>query len=139
MDISIFTDKAVEPNLDDLKNNLDSTFDLWQQIIEIVKEKYPKPKEEWNYPGKKYGWSFRVKDKKRAIIYLLPRQGYFKVALIFGQKATDQIMASNIDAAIKEDLAAAKKYAEGRGLSLEVHDTKWMNDIGKLIDLKIAN
>lgn len=107
MDISIFTDKAAEPDLDNLKNNLDSTFDLWLQIIKIVKEKYPNPKEDWNYPSKKYGWSFRLKDKKRAIIYLLPREGYFKVAFVFGQKASDQIMASNINSTIKEDLANA--------------------------------
>ncbi|BAX81658.1 DUF3788 domain-containing protein [Labilibaculum antarcticum] len=138
MDISIFTDKAVEPNLDDLKNNLDSTFDLWQQIVKIVKEQYPNPKEEWNYPGKKYGWSFRLKDKKRAIIYLLPRQGYFKVGFVFGQKASDQIMASDINSAIKEDLAAAKKYAEGRGIHI-LATKESLSDIKTLIEIKLAN
>lgn len=138
MDISIFTDKAVEPNLDDLKNNLDSTFDLWQQIVKIVKEQYPNPKEEWNYPGKKYGWSFRLKDKKRAIIYLLPRQGYFKVGFVFGQKASDQIMASDINSAIKEDLAAAKKYAEGRGIHI-LTTKESLSDIKTLIEIKLAN
>ena len=139
MDISIFTDKTAEPTQKDLQEQLASLYPLWEQIAESVRKKYPKPKEEWNYPGKNYGWSFRLKDKKRAIIYLLPRQGYFKVAFVFGQKATDQIMAGDIDAAIKEDLAGAKKYAEGRGLSIEVHNAKPINDIEKLIDIKIAN
>ena len=110
MDISIFTDKTAEPTQKDLQEQLASIYPLWEQIAESVRKKYPKPKEEWNYPGKNYGWSFRLKDKKRAIIYLLPRQGYFKVAFVFGQKATDQIMACDIDASIKEDLAGAKKY-----------------------------
>ncbi|WP_461633368.1 DUF3788 domain-containing protein [Labilibaculum euxinus] len=139
MDISIFTDKTAEPTQKDLQEQLASLYPLWEQIAESVRKKYPKPKEEWNYPGKNYGWSFRLKDKKRAIIYLLPRQGYFKVAFVFGQKATDQIMACDIDASIKEDLAGAKKYAEGRGLSIEVHNAKPINDIEKLIDIKIAN
>ena len=139
MDISIFTDKTAEPTQKDLQEQLASLYPLWEQIAESVRKKYPNPKEEWNYPGKNYGWSFRLKDKKRAIIYLLPRQGYFKVAFVFGQKATDQIMAGDIDAAIKEDLAGAKKYAEGRGLSIEVHNAKPINDIEKLIDIKIAN
>ncbi|MDQ1771917.1 DUF3788 family protein [Labilibaculum sp. A4] len=139
MDISIFTDKTAEPTQKDLQEQLASIYPLWEQIAESVRKKYPKPKEEWNYPGKNYGWSFRLKDKKRAIIYLLPRQGYFKVAFVFGQKATDQIMACDIDASIKEDLAGAKKYAEGRGLSIEVHNAKPINDIEKLIDIKIAN
>ncbi|WP_461629082.1 DUF3788 domain-containing protein [Labilibaculum euxinus] len=139
MDISIFTDKTAEPTQKDLQEQLASLYPLWEQIAESVRKKYPNPKEEWNYPGKNYGWSFRLKDKKRAIIYLLPRQGYFKVAFVFGQKATDQIMACDIDASIKEDLAGAKKYAEGRGLSIEVHNAKPINDIEKLIDIKIAN
>ncbi|MUP38010.1 DUF3788 domain-containing protein [Labilibaculum euxinus] len=139
MDISIFTDKTAEPTQKDLQEQLASIYPLWEQIAESVRKKYPKPKEEWNYPGKNYGWSFRLKDKKRAVIYLLPRQGYFKVAFVFGQKATDQIMACDIDASIKEDLAGAKKYAEGRGLSIEVHNAKPINDIEKLIDIKIAN
>ena len=139
MDISIFTDKTAEPTQKDLQEQLASLYPLWEQIAESVRKKYPNPKEEWNYPGKNYGWSFRLKDKKRAIIYLLPRQGYFKVAFVFGQKATDQIMACDIDASIKEDLAGAKKYAEGRGLSIEVHNAKPINNIEKLIDIKIAN
>lgn len=138
MDISIFTDKATEPSLDDLKTNLDSTFDLWRQIIKIVKEKYPNPKEDWSYPDKKYGWSFRLKDKKRAIIYLLPKEGYFKAVFVFGQKASDQIMASNINSTIKEDLVNAKKYAEGRGIQILATEES-LPDIKTLIEIKLAN
>lgn len=138
MDISIFTDKAVEPTPTDLQEQLGSHLNLWNSIVEFVNEKYPNPKEEWNYPGKKYGWSFRLKDKKRAIIYLLPREGYFKVAFVFGQKAYDQIMASDINSAIKEDLASAKKYAEGRGIP--IHATKEnLSDIKTLVEIKLAN
>ncbi len=139
MDISIFTDKTVEPTQKDLQKELGSLYPLWEQIAESVREKYPNPKEEWNYPGKKYGWSFRLKDKKRAIIYLLPRKNFFKVAFVFGQKASDQIMASNITQVIKEDLANAKKYVEGRGVSIEVHNSDLLSDINQLIDTKLAN
>lgn len=139
MDISIFTDKTVEPTQKDLQKELGSLYPLWEQIAESVREKYPNPKEEWNYPGKKYGWSFRLKDKRRAIIYLLPRKNFFKVAFVFGQKATDQIMASNITQVIKEDLANAKKYVEGRGVSIEVHNSDLLSDINQLIDTKLAN
>jgi len=83
-DISIFTDKATEPANQDLVDRLASSYALWQHIYDFVFRQYPKGVAEWNYPGKKYGWSFRIKDKKRAIVYLLPREGYFKVAFVFG-------------------------------------------------------
>lgn len=84
-DISIFTDKSKVPNNKNLVNRLGESYALWQQIREFVYHQYPNGKEDWNFPGKKYVWSFRIKDKKRAIIYLLPRQNYFKVAFVFGQ------------------------------------------------------
>ena len=80
MDTSIFMDKTHMPSGQDLKVGIGETFILWGQIRNYVFEKYPKATEEWNYPGAKYGWSFRVKDKKRAIIYFLPRDKYFMIA-----------------------------------------------------------
>lgn len=97
MDTSVFMDKAQKPDKEQLKSAIRNSFKLWKQIRDFVVEKYPKVTEEWNFPGKNYGWSFRIKDKKRAIIYLLPRNNCFKAAFVFGQKASMQIMESNID------------------------------------------
>jgi hypothetical protein len=139
MDTSIFPNKEEKPNNENLKSALGKTFELWLKLRDIVFEKYPDATEEWNFPGKKYGWSFRIKDKKRAIIYLLPREDYFKVAFVFGQKATDLIMGSNIDISIREELKNAKKYAEGRGIRIEVRNNNIIPDIENMIDIKLAN
>jgi len=139
MDISIFTDKKNTPNNNDLIVTLGNTCSIWDKIVEYVHNKYPDAKDEWNYSGDKYGWSFRIKDKKRAIIYLLPRDNFFKVALVFGQKATDKIMNSEISNDLKEELNAAKVYAEGRGIRIDVKDENLLKDIQFLIDVKMAN
>lgn len=138
MEKSIFTDKKVMPDETDLMNSLNATYDLWQHLREYVFLKYPGAVAEWNYPGEKYGWSFRIKDKKRAIIYLLPREDYFQVAFVFGQKATDAVVQSNVSHAIKSELSAAKPYAEGRGIRLDIKDDTIVNDIKELVDIKIA-
>lgn len=137
MDISIFTDKLIIPNNNDLSEDLGQKIELWQNIRNIVFEKHPSATEEWNYPGKKYGWSFRIKDKKRAIIYFLPREKYFKVAFAFGQKATNEILASSISPYIKNELESARVYAEGRGIRIDVTDKEIMDDIKMLIDIKL--
>ena len=139
MDISIFPDKAEKPTDNDLVNCLAATYGLWVKLRVIVFEMYPMAKEEWNFPGEKYGWSYRIKDKKRAIIYLLPRDKYFKVAFVFGQKATMEILNSEISTDIKEDLEKAKVYAEGRGIRIEITDATKLTDIKKLIQIKLAN
>ena len=105
----------------------------------MVYEQYPRATEEWNFPGKKYGWSFRIKDKKRAIIYLLPRDGFFMVAFVFGQKATDEIMKSDVDEKIKKELSEARKYEEGRGIRITFDDKGILTDIKKLIEIKLSH
>jgi hypothetical protein len=80
-----------------------------------------------------------MKDKKRTIIYFLPRAGFFKVALVFGQKATDEVMNGSVSEDIKMELSAAKVYAEGRGIRIEVKNETVINDIKELINVKLAN
>jgi hypothetical protein len=139
MDTSIFPDKAKKPTVTDLKNALGITVDMWMNLRDFIVKKYPAAFEEWNCAGAKYGWSFRIKDKKRAIIYLLPRDNYFKVAFVFGEKATQQILGSKISEEIKSELMNAKKYAEGRGIRLDVKDKSNLSDIKELIEIKLAN
>ena len=138
-DISIFQDKTITPTDNDLVEKLDSIYDLWILLQNFVLSKYPNGLSEWNYPGKKYGWSFRIKDNKRAIIYFLPRDKYFKVAFVFGQKATDIVMASDISPEIKTELMQARKYAEGRGIRIDINNDLRLPDIKKLIEIKLAN
>ena len=85
-DKSIFTDKSTIPDENRLIESLGDTYLMWKMIKEYALLNDINSIEEWNYPGEKYGWSFRIKDKKRAILYLLPREKSFKVAFVFGQK-----------------------------------------------------
>jgi hypothetical protein len=139
MDRSIFTDKTKTPGDTDLAGALGSTCSLWQTIREYVHQKYPEAMDEWNYSGEKFGWGFRIKDKKRAIVYLLPRDKFFKVALVFGQKATDAIMNSGVSEEIKRELESARVYAEGRGIRIDIKDNVLIDDVKRLIDIKISH
>jgi hypothetical protein len=138
-DISFFVDKSVIPTEESLKYALAETYPFWIQIQNYVITKYPQSYSEWSFPGAKFGWSFRIKDKKRVIIYLLPRHGYFKVALVFGDKAVNEILNSDISQNIKTELSGAKKYAEGRGIRIEINNSSILSDIEKLIEFKLTN
>lgn len=136
---SFFTQKAVKPTKEDLQKALGDTFELWTTLAEFTKNAYPDSFEEWKYSSEKYGWSFRISDKKRVLIYLLPRDNFFKVAFVFGQKATDEILDSNISESIVKEIKLAKVYAEGRGIRIEIKNKSIINDIKKLIKIKIEN
>jgi hypothetical protein len=137
--ISIFTDKTVTPTSKDLRKAIGKTHICWEALVAYTKKAYPAAIEEWNFPGPKYGWSLRIKDKKRAIIYLLPRDKFFKAAFVFGEKAIVNILKSDISGTIKSDLEKAKVYAEGRGIRIDVVDDSITEDLKKLISFKISS
>ena len=134
---SIFLDKTVKPTDKDLAEKLAVTYDLWKRLHDLVLSKYPKGIADWNFPGKKYGWSFRIKDNRRALIYFLPRDQFFKVAFVFGDKAINDIMKTGISDKIKEELEQARKYAEGRGIRIDIKDDSIFPDIEQLIEIKL--
>lgn len=136
---SIFTDQHHEPTEQDIEEALGETYPLWKQLKDFTVSAYPKAKQEWKYPGIKFGWGFRISDTKRVIIYLLPRDGFFKVAFVFGQKATYELLGAPIADSIKQELAAAKVYKEGRGIRLDVKGPELPEDLKELIRVKIAN
>jgi len=138
MDTSIFSNKSVVPDDEMLISAIGSSKSIWDDISEFVHIQYPAAISEWKYPGQKYGWSFRLKDKKRVIIYLLPREGSFLVAFMFGEKAYRQIMESAVSQDIKQGLSEAKVYAEGRGIRLEANSGS-IEDIKTLIRIKLEN
>ena len=80
-----------------------------------------------------------MKSKKRNIIYFLPRERFFKVALVFSQKATDNVMKSNVNQTIKTELQNAKVYAEGRGIRIDIRSEDIFEDIKTLIRIKVEN
>jgi hypothetical protein len=139
MDKSIFTDKDQIPDGFTLAEALGNLNKVWMEIRDYAFMVYPRAIEEWNFPGQKYGWNFRIKDKKRAIIYLLPRDKYFLVAFVFGAKATSQALASTMSNDLKIIIESARVYAEGRGFRIEVRNETILEEIKKLIDIKVVN
>jgi hypothetical protein len=59
--------------------------------------------------------------------------------MVFGQKATEQILISDISPSIKVDLINSMVYKEGRVIRLEISNNSIIKDIKKLVVIKIAN
>jgi hypothetical protein len=137
MDTSVFTQRAKTPTEKDLAGALGESYRFWVEIRDFVMARNPALATEWNYPGVKYGWSFRIRDKRRAIIYLLPRDNFFRVAFVFGQRACDEIMQSDLSEGIKKELSEARLYAEGRGIRMVVKEAATVAEILKLAEIKI--
>ncbi len=135
-----FTDKDRIPGEKELSESLGEVLTIWNGIIDHVKGTYSPVREEWKFYGKKYGWQLKVFLKKRNLFFLIPKEGGFQIVFIFGDRAVEVIKASPIDQVLIDMVSGAKKYAEGRGLPIEITDLSVnMDDIKELIRIKIKN
>ena len=131
-------DRAARPTSKALAQVLGPRRRLWDAIAEYVKEKCPAAIPEWKFPGVKYGWSFRLKDRKRNLVYLTPMEGFIRVALVLGDKAVAAVEASSVPEPVKAELRSATRYVEGRGIRLEVRTQADVATVKKLVDIKLA-
>ncbi|MBS1584800.1 MAG: DUF3788 family protein [Bacteroidetes bacterium] len=137
MERSVFTDKKHAPANEDIERALGALYGCWEGLIDFIKEQHPASLEEWNFS--KFGWSCRIKDRKRAIIYLMPGEQQFRASFVLGAKATDEALASGIGEAIKAIISESPVYAEGRGVRILVEQKSMLKDLKKLVEIKLAN
>lgn len=139
MTLSILDDKAKEPTDDDLAEVLGRTKKLWDTLLKHVADTYEPVTHEWNFVGEKYGWSTRLKRKKRTILYLIPCHKHFLCGFVLGGRATEAVRASDIPDDTLSVINDAPVYGEGRGFRLEVRKKTDLETMKKLAAIKMAN
>jgi hypothetical protein len=139
MSTSIFTDRSTEPTTADLLETLGATGDLWTDLRQRLEDEYGPLVEEWKHYGQKTGWLLKLLRKKRNLFFLTPLEGHFRMTFVFGDKAVAAIEESDVPREIIEDLRQARKYAEGRGVSVFVRTPEDVETMKKLVAIKLAN
>ena len=77
--------------------------------------------------------------KKRNIVYLSPREGWFMAAFALGDRAIAAALASDLPAYVLENIAGSKRYAEGTAVRIEVRTLEDVEIVKKLARIKIEN
>ena len=139
MAYSIFAEKTKKPGNDELALSLGRTQTLWNELRNLVAREFDPLTEDWVYSGKNYGWSLRLKQKKRAILYMTPGERCFRVAFAFGEKAVQAAHQGNLPTSILSIIDEAPKYPEGRAIRLEVKKKEDVRAAVRLAGIKMAN
>lgn len=132
----VFVDKAVMPTEEMLKNTLGGSYDVLSSLKDYSNE-YDDITYEWKMYSKKSGWTQLVKQKKRTLFYILPRENYFEVSFVFGDRAVEALEASDLADNLKKELREARKYMEGRGLSISLQADSKLKDVLLLLKAKV--
>jgi hypothetical protein len=131
-----FDDKAKRPSEKALTGGLGGAKALWDEIIRSIAAAYPPVAEVWGFSK---SWSLRLRRKDRTIVYLLPREGFFLCAFVFGGKATEAARQARLPKAVLKEIEDAPVYAEGRGFRLEVRTAEDVETMKTLAAIKMAN
>jgi len=137
--LSIFDDKTHSPQEADIEQALGKTYKLWCALRDHVVKEYAPISPEWGYASKSTGWGLRLKGEKRAVLYMTPCKDYFLASFALGEKAVVAAHATKLPDSVLDIIDKAPKYAEGRGVRLEVRTAKDVENIKKLAAIKMAS
>ena len=139
MTTSVFDNKTKLPDDRSLGRVLKDTKSVWQEIITHLDAEYGEIRREWKHYSQKSGWVVKVVQKKRTLFYLIPHDGYFDLAFVFGDKAVAAAEQSTLPKKMLAELRDARRYVEGRGLSVPVKSSRALKSIKTLVAIKLAN
>ncbi|UCC99141.1 MAG: DUF3788 domain-containing protein [Phycisphaerales bacterium] len=139
MSVSVFDDKGAKPDNKMLAKALGKSHRLWLQIKENLKAEYGELIEEWKFYGQKSGWILKTLRKKRNLFFFIPLKGSFRVSFVFGEKAVAAVEKSGLPKKLITELKNARKYAEGRGLQIDVRSSADVEHIKRLVEIKVNN
>jgi hypothetical protein len=139
MALSIFDDKTKPPTDTDVAHALGAATKPWTELKAHVASAHGVTREEWGFATKSTGWGLRLKRGERTILYMIPCRDYFLVGLVLGDKAVRAAHERKLPEAILTELDNARKYAEGRGIRLEVRKSAELRPIEALVAIKVEH
>jgi hypothetical protein len=135
-----FAGKAKQPSNAEVAAALGSCANLWAEFIQWMADDEGVGEQEWKgICVSKYGWSLRLKQKKRNIVYLGPGAGCFMVSFVLNDKALAAAKASRLSRVAAEAVGAALRYPEGNGVRLIVRSAADLPAIRTIVALKLSN
>jgi Protein of unknown function (DUF3788) len=134
-----FAGKADTPEDRELRLALGPASALWDKLVVDLQRKHIVNTQEWGSSSHKAGWSLRLKQKDRIILYLIPLPGSFQAALVLGDKGVKAARQSKLPERVLKTIAGAKRYAEGTGIRLPVTAPEDLAAIEELAQIKIDN
>lgn len=108
------------PTVKQLREALGASKPLWDRLVQELAADLGLQSFEWNTSAPKRGWSFRVKQGDRIIVYLVPHKGGFHANVVLGHRALNTALDGGLPASAVQLLKNASKCAVGTGVRLPV-------------------
>jgi len=134
-----FVGRTEKPTAKEVSAALGSSAKTWERLVDWLAKEHGVTIQEWKSYSPKYGWSMKLKLKKRTIVHLAPCEGCFRVAFILGDKAVKAAKESDLSKPVLKMIEDAPRYPEGTGVRFVVKRIGDLAAIHKLAAIKLAN
>jgi hypothetical protein len=125
-----FNHKEQVPDDPKLKKAFGAIYPAYKELLMLI-ETY---QQVWKFYGPRIGWQFKVAHKGKALFYLTPEEGSFRLGFAVRDKEREILLNSKLPAKVKEELVAAKRYPEGWPLRLHVGKQGDMKAVRLVVD-----
>ena len=122
------------PSAAQVRRSLGPVLPAWEALLDPARGRTT----EWKRYGKKDPWSLRVNEGKRTVLWLVPRPGELRVAVVLGEKAVAKGLTGPLSQRLKRELREATAYPEGRAVRFRMRSAARVRDIERLVDLKVG-
>jgi hypothetical protein len=137
--IVVFGDRARMPTDDEVEASLGPAIGLWTALRARLTVDFGTLSEAWAYSGKAYGWSLRLKQRDRPVVYLTPMAGRFRASLALPERAVSSALEAGLPAPIQAIVACAPTYPEGRAVRIEVASEEDVASVVALARIRMAS
>lgn len=138
MAFSVFADPSRPPDREALRRALGSSECLWLELLDAAHSAAATLSEHWHHSSARSGWSLRVMQSDRVILYVTPHSSCFSVGIVLGERAVEEALSAALPPAAREALESAPRYAEGRGIRIVVSSPSQLEAVLALIPHKLA-
>lgn len=119
----------------DLAAALGPADQLWRRFTHDVRVSCGPLVDEWSF-SKTFGWTLRLKQPARVLVYLTPGSSSFLASFALGERACAAIRKAGVPADVLAIIDAAPKYAEGRGVRIPVRTKTDLEAVLKIAGIK---
>lgn len=129
---AVLRERAREPSEAALRERLGPAHAAWRTLLASL----PGVEQEWKLYSAKAGWVLKLKEGDRTLLYAHPQDGEFRVIVVLGERAVQAALAARLSLRLREAIAAARPYVEGRSVPVVVRGPADLSDVESLLPFK---
>ncbi len=132
-----FVDFPRPPEPAEIRKALGRSTAAWDALRTHISDHFKHVTEDWAVPARKYGWSLRLRLRKRTILHLTPRSKHFSAAILLGKRAVAAVRASELGPEVIAMVEQATRHAEKRVIRFEIRFMRETEVVEALAKIKM--